>query len=287
MRSFLGKAIQMIKQSNSPEELNINVRRPNFELGKDLDHDWFDGSAFKTAFENSFSLLFPLGEKAFIESVKHFEKEIEDSQLLEEIYSFYGQEAAHRKHHQQYNELLCSLRGYNLEYLTDPQVKRHRDRYSKLKPMQRLAATVAAEHLTAILADNLLKDKEHFTDSGKQVAKLWYWHALEETEHKAVAFDVFQAVGGSLKMRRRALLLATYFILKDTFRGIFIMLKHDEQLMKIRTWADAINFIFIKPGVLRKAFFPWLRFFRKDFHPWQTDNRDLIKEWEDTIPLKN
>jgi hypothetical protein len=65
------------------------------------------------------------------------------------------------------------------------------------------------------------------------------------------------------------------------------MLKHDKKLMKIRTWVDAINFIFIKPGVLRKAFFPWLRFFRKDFHPWQTDNRDLIKEWEDTIPLKN
>ena len=277
----------MVKQSGSPAKHTINVRKPNFDLEKDLAHDWFDGSAFKTAFENSFSLLFPLGERAFIEAVKHFEKDIKDPKLLDEIYSFYGQEAAHRKHHQQYNELLCRLRGYDLEQLSKPQVIRHRDRYSLLKPIQRLASTVAAEHLTAILADNLLRDKEHFEGSGKEVAKLWYWHALEETEHKAVAFDVYMTVGGSLKMRRRALLLATYFILKDTFRGIFIMLKHDKQQWKLRTWIDAINFIFIKPGILRTVFLPWLAFFRKDFHPWQIDNRELIEEWKDSIPVKN
>ena len=247
----------MKNQSKSPEAHSINIRKPNFDLKKDLGHDWFNGSPFNTAFENSFSLLFPLGEKAFIESVKHFEKEIEDPKLLQEIYSFYGQEAAHRKYHQKYNELLCKLRGYDLEHLTKSQVKRHQLRYSQLSPYQRLASTVAAEHLTAILADDLLRDKEHFVDSGKEVAKLWYWHALEETEHKAVAFDVYEAVGGHLKMRRRALLLATYFILKDTFRGIFIMLKQDGQLMKIRTWVDAVNFLFIKPGILRKAFIPW------------------------------
>ena len=80
----------MVKQSGSPAKHTINVRKPNFDLEKDLAHDWFDGSAFKTAFENSFSLLFPLGERAFIEAVKHFEKDIKDPKLLDEIYSFYG-----------------------------------------------------------------------------------------------------------------------------------------------------------------------------------------------------
>ncbi|SVA25288.1 uncharacterized protein METZ01_LOCUS78142 [marine metagenome] len=277
----------MKNQSKSPKDHSINIRKPNFNLEKDLGHDWFNGSPFNTAFENSFSLLFPLGEKAFIESVKHFEKEIEDPKLLQEIYSFYGQEAAHRKYHQKYNELLCELRGYDLENLTKSQVKRHQHRYSQLNPYQRLASTVAAEHLTAIFADDLLRDKNHFVDSGKEVAKLWYWHALEETEHKAVAFDVYEAVEGHLKMRRRALLLATYFILKDTFRGIFIMLKQDGQLMKIKTWIDAVNFLFIKPGILRRSFIPWLQFFKKDFHPWQTDNRELIEEWKESIPVKN
>jgi hypothetical protein len=277
----------MKNQSKSPERHSIKIRKPNFDLEKDLAHDWFNGSAFNTGFENSFSLLFPLGEKAFIESVRHFQKEIKDPKLLDEMSSFYAQESVHRKEHQKYNELLCELRGYDLEHLTRSQVKRHQYRYAQLNPYQRLASTVAAEHLTAIFANDLLRDKDHFGLSGKEVTKLWYWHALEETEHKAVAFDVYEAVGGSLKMRRRALLLASYFILKDTFRGIFIMLKQDGQLMKIRTLIDAVNFLFIKPGVLRKAFIPWLQFFRNDFHPWQTDNRDMITQWEDSIPIKN
>ena len=72
---------------------------------------------FKTAFENAFSLLFPIGEKAFIESVRNFEDQISDPKLLKEIKAFYGQEAAHRKVHQQYNEMLCDLRGYDLSLI--------------------------------------------------------------------------------------------------------------------------------------------------------------------------
>ena len=48
----------------TPEKLAIEVRRPNFDLRSDLKENWFNGSAFKTAFENGFSLLFPIGEKA-------------------------------------------------------------------------------------------------------------------------------------------------------------------------------------------------------------------------------
>ena len=169
--------------TKTPRELDIEVRRPHFDLSSDLKEDWFDGSAFKTAFENGFSLLFPIGEKAFIESVRNFENDVSDPKLLKEIKAFYGQEAAHRKVHQQYNETLCQMRGYDLELLTKPQVERHRNRYSQLSPFQRLAATVAAEHLTAILADDLMKNKDHFADQGKSIAKLWYWHALEAVSY--------------------------------------------------------------------------------------------------------
>ena len=109
------------------------------------------------------------------------------------------------------------------------------------------------------------KNKDHFADQGKSIAKLWYWHALEESEHKAVAFDVYMHVGGTLKGRRKALIFATFFILKDTFRSMFIMLKKDGQFWKIRTWIDGINFLFLKPGILRRILIPWMKFFNKDF----------------------
>ena len=277
----------MNNQSKSPERHNIKIRKPYFDLEKDLAHDWYDGSAFKTAFENAFSLLFPLGEKSFIESVKHFQKEIKDPKLLDEMSSFYAQESVHRKEHQKYNDLVCKLRDYDMELLNKPQIKRHEWAKTALSPKRRLAGTVAAEHLTAILADDLLRNKDHFTNSGTHVAKLWYWHALEETEHKAVAFDVYAAVCGSVKIRRRALLFATHFIMRDVLRSTVLMLKQDRQLWKIRTWVDAVNFLFIKPGILRRAFIPWLQFLRKDFHPWKKDNRDVISEWENSIPIKN
>ena len=277
----------MNKVKQTPKELEIAVRRPHFDLEAYLKEDWFDDSAFKTAFENSFSLLFPIGEKAFIESVRSFEDKITDAKLLQEIKAFYGQEAAHRKVHQEYNELLCKLRGYDLVYLTKPQIKRHQNRYKQLSPYQKLAATVAAEHLTAILADDLLRNKDHFSDQGKSVAKLWYWHALEESEHKAVAFDVYISVGGTLKGRRKALLFATFFILKDTFRSMMIMLKEDGKLWEIRTWVDGFNFLLFRPGILRRVSIQWFRFFKKDFHPWENDNLYLIHYWKDQVPQKN
>jgi len=112
------------------------------------------------------------------------------------------------------------------------------------------------------------------------IAALWLWHGIEETEHKAVAFDVHVAVGGSCRERRHALLLNTFFFLKDTMRNLCIMLQKDGKLWSLREWAGGLNFLFGRPGILRRVFLPWLQFMRKDFHPWQHDNRHLIAEWE-------
>lgn len=273
----------MKKLSNSPEGHQFSPRKPNFSLQQALASDWYDGNAFRTAFENAFSMLFPLGERSFIESVKYFEKQINDPSLLNEMKQFYGQESVHRKEHQNYNELLCQLRGYNMESLLDAQKKRYDWAKNTLPPKRRLAGTVAAEHLTAILADDLLRNKDHFKNTDPMISKLWYWHAIEETEHKAVAFDVHQAVGGTIKERRKALFFVTYFIFKDIFVISFKMLKHDGKIWNPRTWLDAFSFLFFKPGILRRCFFSWLRFLRSDFHPWEQDNRDLILKWDNKI----
>ena len=273
----------MIKQSNSPKGHNFSPRKPDFALKQALASDWYGGSAFRTAFENAFSMLFPLGERSFIESVKYFEDQIHDQSLLDEMKQFYGQESVHRKEHQNYNELLCKLRGYNMESFLQTQKKRYEWAKKTLPPKRRLAGTVAAEHLTAILADDLLRNKGHFKNADPAISKIWYWHAVEETEHKAVAFDVHQAVGGTIKERRRALLFVTYFIFKDVFQISFKMLKNDGKHWDPRTWLDALSFLFLRPGILRRSFFPWLRFHRSDFHPWEKDNRDLILKWDKEI----
>src|SRR5262249_14749586 len=74
--------------------------------------------------------------------------------------------------------------------------------------MFRLSVTVALEHFTAILAENALRERllDH---AHPALQRLLFWHAAEEIEHKAVALDVFQRMGGTYRMRMAGLAMAT------------------------------------------------------------------------------
>ena len=268
------------KQSMSPAELEFGPRRPEFDIDDLLAGDWHGGSAFRTAWFNALSMLFPLGEKFFIESVVAYKDRISDQRLLEEILSFQAQESVHRIKHQQYNERLCQLRGYDLASFEEPLRKRMAWAYRELSPRRRLAGTTANEHLTAIMADDMLRNRDCFNAADPRIADLWRWHGIEETEHKSVAFDVHVAVGGTLRERRFALVLNTFYFFKDTFRITRAMLRHDGKLWSLHEWASGFNFLFVKPGILRRILRPYFRFFGAGFHPWEHDNRYLITEWE-------
>jgi predicted metal-dependent hydrolase len=269
-----------LPQSQSPADLEFTARRQSFDIENSLRGDWHGGSAFRTAWFNAMSLLFPLGEKFFIDSVVHFKDQVQDPRLLNEIAAFRAQEATHRVQHQRYNELLCELRGYDLDEFEVSQRKRMAWAYRELSPRRRLAGTAAAEHLTAIMAHDMLSNGDVLQGADPHIARLWQWHGVEETEHKAVAFDVLIAVGGTVSERRRALMFNTFFFFKDTFRNLCIMLKRDGKLWSIREWASGFKYLFIKPGLLRRVFRPWLHFLRRDFHPWEVDNRYLVAKWE-------
>lgn len=270
----------LVPQSNSPDGLEFGPRRKSFDLEAALAGDWHRDSAFITAWFNAMSLLFPLGEKFFIDSVLHFEDVIEDPGLSAEVAAFRAQESTHRIQHQKYNELLCKLRGYSLARFEEHERERMAWAYRELSPRRRLAGTVANEHLTAIMAHDMLTHDDVLEGADPQVAELWRWHGIEETEHKAVAFDVFLAAGGTVAERRQALLLNTFFFFKDTFRNLCIQLQQQGKLWSAREWAAGIKYLFVRPGMLRRVGRAWLKFFRKDFHPWQQDNRELIAAWE-------
>lgn len=268
-------------QSKSPAGHSFAPRRPELDLDAALAGDWCGGSVFRTAWFNALSMLFPLGEKFFIDSVRAFRDQVDDPTLLEQITAFQGQEAVHRRQHQRYNETLCAARGYDIEAIETPIAERIEWANSELSARRRLAGTAANEHLTAILADDLLRSDDALIDADPNIAELWRWHAVEETEHKSVAYDVYTAVGGYDKERRQAMTLSTWFFFKDTFRILRLMLRHDGKLWSFRVWWDGLGFLFVKPGFLRRIALPWLSYFRSGFHPWQHDNRQLIAAWEE------
>jgi predicted metal-dependent hydrolase len=275
----------MKKQSNTPSYVTIEPRNRHHEIGDALSKDWLDNHPFKTAWFNSMSITFPLGEKFFIDSVRHFADQVEDPKLQHEISRFCGQEGFHRREHEAYNKTLCNLRGYDLAYLEGRLAKNIELSKARYSPIQHLAFTAALEHITAIMAESALQDNDPMMNQADPAMKaLWDWHAAEEMEHKAVAFDVYRAVGGSEKMRKQALRQATLFLTVDIVVGLIHMLRKDKKMWRLRIWTEGWKFLFYQNGILRRLWPAYKAYFQDGFHPWQRDTQHLLINWKENQP---
>lgn len=261
--------------STTPEGLQIRPRHMDFAFPDPLPRHWHSGDAFKSHLFDAMSALFPDGERFFIDSVRHFREQIEDPVLKEQIRGFIGQEGHHSREHLEYSNRLRDL-GYDISRIERRAQARIRFTQKQFSPQRQLAATAALEHITAIMADGLLKDPRHMAGAHPTMARLWRWHALEETEHKAVAFDVYNQVCGNRKLLRRAMRMGTWFFLLDTTRGLAHMLKQDGLLWNWRVWRDGLQWMWGKQGVFRPLLRTYRDFFKPDFHPWQHNNLELL-----------
>ena len=272
----------MKQQSHTPDNIQIQPRNREHAIAECLGRDWFDNHPFKTAWFNAMSMTFPLGEKFFIDSVREYQDWIEDPKLQAEIRNFCGQEGFHRREHERYNRELCKRRGYDYDYL-EARLQKNIDASKKMfSPMEQLASTAAFEHMTAIMAESALSDDSPMMGAAVEPAmrELWDWHAAEEMEHKAVAFDVYRAMGGEEKMRKKALRLATVFLALDVMVGVVHMLKHDGRLWDLKVWTDGWRFLFARGGILRRLWPAYRSYFKDGFHPWQRDTSDLLAHWQ-------
>lgn len=266
------------RQSNTP--VTIEVRKFDPAATRDAAKYYFDNDPFKTNFVNALSIIFPEGERFFIRSVLAYRDQVSDPKLLREIKEFCAQEAQHTLVHEALNEL-ATRHGYPVAKL-ESWLRRDLRRFSrggtKFAWVRRaaLAMTVCMEHFTAILAYQALTNAQA-TNQGLDPAvdALLKWHALEETEHKGVAFDVYQATHGSPVALRFAMLVATTLFLVRLCAYTTVLLAKDGSLWKVSTWTSGLRFVFgPKHGFLVRPFRDWLAFFKPGFHPWK-QHRDL------------
>tara|TARA_R110002073_G_scaffold84612_8_gene202042 strand:+ start:166474 stop:167316 length:843 start_codon:yes stop_codon:yes gene_type:complete len=257
-------------------------RNLHFRLDPEKIADWNKDSLHISHFMNTLSLFFPVGERFFIDSVRHYRDRITEPELKKAVKAFIGQEAMHGREHEEYNGAMFAkvpaTRGMErfVEALLN-QVK-------KLPSGWQLSATIALEHFTAILADALLTEPRILKDADPRYALLWRWHALEETEHKAVAFDVWEAVKGTglraYVERTAGLLLASLIFWSIAIPFYLRVLYHEKQLTNLKGWGKLFHYAFGKVGTLRKLIGPWADYFRPSFHPWDHDNRELLDQLE-------
>ena len=256
------------KPSRRTRSATIPVRRMDLEFHEDVPRFYFDGNPFLTAMLSAMSVSFPAGERFFIHSVLHYLPSITNPALREAVQGFVGQEANHTKEHIAFNTFLdrAGFPASELEKITTARIDALTER---LSPEQNLARTVAIEHFTTILSGAFLEHPEVFERTHPDAATLWAWHAIEEIEHRSVAYDVYQEVCGDEALLRRAMVAITVIFVVANGVRMGQLLASTGDLANVRAARQAAKVLFGERGVFRGLGKRYLSFYRKGFHPSQ------------------
>ncbi len=265
-----------------PRVPDIVRRDLRFDLESADLRAWHPEGLHVAHFFNTLSIFFPEGEAFFIDSVRRHAERVRSPKLRAEVEGFLGQEAMHSREHRRYNRALAAA-GLPAEALEKTVIAVLDVVRKYTSPAEHLAATVALEHFTAMMADLALRDEASLAGADPRLSAVWRWHAMEETEHKAVAFDVYREVlgEGALAYGRRAgaMLLASILFWTLYFRFHLRLVRSDRATGDASGWWRYFRFLWISPGVIRKLVLPWFSYFRPGFHPWQHDNSGLVASW--------
>src|SRR3954453_13426982 len=266
----------------TPRDLKITPRDRRFGREAATPRLWHGGRVEATAIYNALSATFPVGEAFFVESVRKF-RDGAPPKLAEEIKAFTTQEIVHSREHDAFNTRAAAA-GYDLSKL-EAQVEKRLAVTRSRPPIVSLAATMALEHFTAILAHQLLADPKHLAGGDQETADLWRWHACEEIEHKGVAYDTWlYATRGwprfkRWKVKAKVMLYITRNFLVDRTLGTLDLLAQDG-ITGFTACRRLLWHNWVRPGMLRKIMGAWIAFFLPGFHPWNHDDRALIAKAE-------
>ncbi len=271
----------------APSDLQIKPRDLAFGRGMKHARWWHGGDPVATAFWNALSLTFPQGEAFFVRSVRHYVNDVPEP-LRSQVEDFARQEAYHSREHMALNRQVTEA-GYDTHEIDDAiraDIQRDKDQ----PPEVHLAATAALEHFTAMLAHAMLADERHFADCPAELQRLWQWHAVEEIEHKGVAFDTFMYVTRDLSPFKRWLFRVMVMVhisidfWRERRRDLHVLFRQDG-IDTPQTWRLLLKYLFLKPGLIRQVFLPYLAYYLPGFHPWKHDDRKLAADTERRLGL--
>ena len=256
----------------------------DFKLA-DVPRYWFAGDPFLTRMFDALSLTFPDGERYFIQSVRLFRDQIQDPDLKQRVADFIRQEAQHGIAHDKMNQIMKD-QGMPVDQFIQRLNKVFKFELKYRSPQYNIAMTAAAEHLTALMAETFYGEKETLQDAHPYVRALFAWHAIEEMEHRDVAFDVMQQVGNVPEVTRKmALVLTTGLMFGFTLYRANVMLKCDgfNRTQRLKMNVRGLQWLFGKQGKLRKMQSQYRDWFKPDFHPSQHPIIAQYDVWIDTL----
>ena len=261
---------------NRPKALGITVRKAQFNP-KAISRHYFANSPIMSHLLTALSSTFPIGEQFFVHSVRNVRDKVKDEKLQAQIAAFIGQEAMHSKAHAEFNDAWRSD-DYNLDRFQAWLARK--DQYVKnLHPKIQLAITCAFEHFTALLGGYILRHPEVLSTLDDDAVKLWVWHAIEEIEHRAVAFDVYQAVYGDDKIRRMIMRSVTTGFASLTLYSATKLFMQDRKKSLPKIGGNIFG-LYLLAKMLIQMFPEYLSYYQKDFHPADIDYSKIVQYWK-------
>ena len=274
----MARASQQISVEVEPRNISFGITKAMFP------RYWFRDDPWSTHFMNALFSFVPVGERFLCHEFRKVLNEIQDPSIHKAALGLIKQERLHAREHAVMNEALAEydIPIQYVEEIFQPVIKA-----ADYLPMDLKCAFAAiSEHFTAILSEIMFEHPEIWDETPPEVASLMYWHFIEETEHKSVAFDVFQERMGDRGLRmylvRSLATLMSFSIFVPMMNFLWLdFVRRDGQLGNFRSAFKAAKLYLFKPGINRKI---WLQgplsFLKPGFHPWDRDNRDVLSAWK-------
>lgn len=267
---------------------NIKVRKVDFDV-KNIKRHYAANNIFATHFLNAMHIVFPEGEKFFIRSARHYLTEIkDDTDLVERVKRFIGQEGVHNKEHQKFWDILdeMGLKPYPFaKFYSRTAYKYWENGFlglfgKKRKALLSLSVTSALEHFTALLGDGALKENP-FGELPKNVWAMLQWHAAEELEHKSVCFDLYEKVGGDYPTRVAGMLMASFLLWVYIFGGQIYFIANDKEKDLSSLPKEFFEFwrLLLQSKAIRNLFKMYLDYYKVGFHPDDHENYGLAENF--------
>jgi predicted metal-dependent hydrolase/protein-S-isoprenylcysteine O-methyltransferase Ste14 len=190
-----------------PAAAPLVVRRPEIDFTAYGPTVWYGDNVVATAMMTAYSALFPSLERFMADELRSALPDLRDAELARAVRDFVGQESMHAHEHARSLAALTAM-GYRVVPLD-----RGFEALTRwiLRPLVRylarpiyaaggsLAIFAGVEHWTATMSEAVLRQR--YPRLYSPIIALYYWHAAEELEHRAVVADVLAHLGPSYLVR--------------------------------------------------------------------------------------
>ncbi|MEP3050767.1 MAG: metal-dependent hydrolase [Erythrobacter sp.] len=267
----------------------IEVRRIPFKFDERINPVWNAAKPEWSHMVNGASLAMPYLEPFLIKTVREALAQVSDPQLEEDVQGFIGQEGAHYRNHRRYNDIL--KRGYPELAEAEAEMTGDYAKFQKRSLKWRLAYTAGFETMTIGITEWLIgQRRELFVGANRDVTSLILWHMVEESEHKNVAYDLYQHLYGDYWGRAWGLIVGSCHVAWCSRKGYKRMLKRDGRW---RNWKSRFELYRMVGQFFLNAGPALLRALAPGYHPSKVDDPNWVAHWtnaysnmaEGNIPL--